>query len=96
MRAPHNDDSNGWSAGLNFPTHPALARDMDCDLVIVGAGYTGLSAALTLQQQAPDLRVILVDAQQPAQGASARNSGYLVDSTLNDGHLSDTGLQAYR
>ncbi len=96
MRAPHNDDSNGWSAGLNFPSYPPLARDTDCDLVIVGAGYTGLSAALTLQQQAPDLRVILVDAQQPAQGASARNSGYLVDSTLNDGHLSDTGLQAYR
>lgn len=96
MQAPENDNTNGWSAGLKFPTFSPFRGSDEYDLVIIGAGYTGLSAALTLRAEAPSLRIALVDGQQPGQGASARNSGYLVDSTLNDGHLSDTGLQSYR
>lgn len=44
-----------------------------CDLLVIGAGYTGLSAALAAQKSGA--RVVVVDAGQPGQGASTRNGG---------------------
>ena len=94
---PNNDRGCGWLHGL--PTRqprPSLQGEHRADLVIIGAGYTGLSAARQFGLMHPNKKVIVLDAQQAAEGASARNSGYLVDSTLNDGHMSDTGLQQYQ
>ena len=44
-----------------------------CDVVIIGAGYTGLSAALTLARAARQVQVF--DRQRPGEGASTRNGG---------------------
>lgn len=49
---------------------PVLPR---CDVVIVGAGYTGLSAALTLARAGRSVQVF--DALRPGEGASTRNGG---------------------
>ncbi len=46
-----------------------------CDAAIVGAGYTGLSAALTLQRRG--LKTIVFDAGVPGFGASTRNNGQI-------------------
>ena len=43
------------------------------DVLIVGAGYTGLSAALTLLKSG--LKVIIIDSELPGYGASSRNGG---------------------
>ncbi len=94
---PRNDHGCGWLTSL--PTRqprPPLQAEQKADLVIIGAGYTGLAAARHYAQLNPQAKVIILEAQLAAEGASARNSGYLVDSTLNDGHMSDTGLQQYR
>ena len=96
MRIPKQDQTNGWQQDIAVHCHDPLTENRVCDVLIVGGGYTGLSAALTFQQHYPDQSVIVIDALQPGQGASSRNSGYLVDSTLNDGHLSDDGLKAYQ
>ena len=45
------------------------------DIVIVGAGYTGLSAALTLSQAGRS--VVVLDAEAIGFGASTRNGGML-------------------
>jgi len=45
------------------------------DIVIVGAGYTGLSAALTLSQAGRS--VVVLDAEVIGFGASTRNGGML-------------------
>ena len=37
----------------------------------------------------PNQKVILVDVQLAGEGASSRNSGYLADTTLNDGFTSN-------
>ena len=95
METLPQDQSNGWTAELSFPEFPQLNQSTIADVVVIGGGYTGVSACIELQRHYPHQRVILLDAHQPGRGASARNSGYLVDSTLNDGHLSDAGLQAY-
>lgn len=93
---PQNDTGCGWLNLLNKrPHNPSLLKDIETKWLIIGAGYSGLSAALTLAENHPDDEIILIDANGAGEGASARNSGYLVDTTLNDGHLSDTGLKSY-
>ncbi len=94
---PFNNQNCGWIDILKPRTHnAALNRNLATKWLIVGAGYSGLSAALTLAKNLPNDEIILIDANGAGEGASARNSGYLVDSTLNDGHLSDSGLSAYK
>ncbi len=47
----------------------------DCDVVVVGAGLTGCSAALTFAKASKS--VVLLDAQRPGYGASTRNGGMI-------------------
>ncbi len=54
---------------------PALAESVSCDVCIIGAGFTGLSAALTLVASGVD--VVLLDAHRVGWGASGRNGGQL-------------------
>jgi glycine/D-amino acid oxidase-like deaminating enzyme len=55
---------------------PALADDVDVDVAIVGAGYTGLWTAYYLQAADPSLRIALVEAEIAGFGASGRNGGW--------------------
>ena len=55
---------------------PALAGVLDTDVAIVGGGYTGLWTALALRQQAPDLRIALLEAEFCGFGPSGRNGGF--------------------
>ena len=92
-----NDDSCGWINDL-IPRKNIknLQSNEDCEWLIIGAGYTGLSAARKLGQLHPGQKIILVDAQLAGEGASSRNSGYLVDTTLNDGFTSNKELKNYK
>ena len=92
-----NDKSCSWINDLNLRSKiKTLTTNKNCDWVIVGAGYTGLSAARKLAQLQPEQKIILVDAQLAGEGASGRNSGYLVDNTLNDGFTSNKDLTNYK
>lgn len=55
------------------PERPPLDGDLRVDLAIVGAGYTGLWAALTAARAG--LRVVVLDAHRVGFGASGRNGG---------------------
>ena len=92
-----NDNGCSWIKDLNPRLNiEVLEKNEDCEWLIVGAGYTGLSAARKLSQLHPDQKIILVDAQLAGEGASSRNSGYLVDTTLNDGFTSNKNLKNYK
>ncbi len=56
---------------------PALARDVEADVAIVGGGYCGLWTARALKERAPDLRVVLVEAERCGHGPSGRNGGFV-------------------
>ena len=50
--------------------------DLDVDVVIVGAGYTGLWTALSLLEAEPAMRVVVVERHHVGFGASGRNGGW--------------------
>jgi len=52
-----------------------LDGDLRADVVVVGAGYTGLSTALALREAGAD--VVVLEADRAGAGASGRNSGHL-------------------
>ncbi len=92
-----NDSTCSWindlAPRINIKT---LQSNDDCEWLVIGAGYTGLSAARKLAQLYPNQKIIIVDAQLAGEGASGRNSGYLVDTTLNDGFTSNKQLESYK
>ncbi|MER8534972.1 FAD-binding oxidoreductase [Mesorhizobium sp. M1005] len=57
------------------PEYPALDGDRTCDVVIVGGGFTGLSAAAHLAKTGAD--VVLIETHRFGDGASGRNGGQL-------------------
>ena len=81
-----NDNNCSWINDLS-PRNSiqSLSKNLDSEWLIIGAGYTGLSAARKLGELYSNQKILLVDAQLAGEGASSRNSGYLVDTTLNDG-----------
>jgi glycine/D-amino acid oxidase-like deaminating enzyme len=92
-----NDNGCSWVNDLIPRTNiKTLQSNEDCEWLVVGAGFTGLSAARKLAQLYQNQKIILVDAQLAGEGASSRNSGYLVDTTLNDGFTSNKELDNYK
>ena len=92
-----NDNGCSWIKDLTPRTNiKTLQSNDDSEWLIIGAGYTGLSAARKLGQLYPNQKIIIVDAQLAGEGASSRNSGYLVDTTLNDGFTSNKELDNYK
>lgn len=75
---PRADSLWAATAPAAAPT-PALAESTDTDVLVVGAGYTGLSTALHLAGTGAS--VCVLDAHEPGWGASGRNGGQ-VNPTL--------------
>ena len=69
-----------WSVILpgQEPPQP-LEADITADVVIVGAGFAGMAAARRLTQLEPQARIVVLEAGRVAEGASGRNSGFMID-----------------
>ncbi len=61
-----------WWDGIDWPVLDAQPPDK-VDMLVIGAGYTGLSAAIAGHDAGA--KVAVIDARQPGQGASTRNGG---------------------
>jgi glycine/D-amino acid oxidase-like deaminating enzyme len=77
---PQFDDGNGWYNML--PPAPAarvLEGDQKANWLVIGAGYTGLSAARRLAEHFPEQRIALVEADRVGRGTAGRNAGFAID-----------------
>jgi glycine/D-amino acid oxidase-like deaminating enzyme len=59
------------------PAAPRLEESIEADVVVVGGGLTGLWSAHAVLQKKPGARVVVLEAAQCGDGASARNGGFL-------------------
>ncbi len=73
-----------WADGVTRTERSALPGDADVDVVIVGAGYTGLWTAWHLLRLAPDTRVMVLEAEHVGFGASGRNGGWAMAELAHD------------
>lgn len=77
-KQPYADMPTYYAATANpAQERPVLNGDHRCDICVVGAGFTGMSAALELAERGYD--VIVVEAKRVGWGASGRNGGQLVN-----------------
>ncbi|EPN07342.1 gamma-glutamylputrescine oxidoreductase, partial [Pseudomonas syringae pv. actinidiae ICMP 19070] len=72
-----------YAASANpVPERPALQGEVETDVCVIGAGYTGLSSALFLLENG--FRVTVLEAAKVGFGASGRNGGQIVNSYSRD------------
>ncbi len=77
-------ENSYYEASVTRPdTHPPLRGETSADVCIVGAGYTGLSAAIELSQRG--YSVVVLEAQRVGWGASGRNGGQVIVGFGSDG-----------
>ena len=97
MKQVNNDNKCLWLNELPKRSNiKELSQNLITDYLIIGAGFTGLSAARKLSEIHKNKTITIVDAQLAGEGASSRNSGYLVDTTLNDGLSANKKLTNYQ
>jgi glycine/D-amino acid oxidase-like deaminating enzyme len=66
-----------WAAATPAgPDLPELTDTAEADVVIIGAGFTGLSTALSLREAG--VNVAVIEAMEPGWGASGRNNGQVI------------------
>ncbi|MCS3431112.1 FAD-binding oxidoreductase [Klebsiella sp. BIGb0407] len=79
-KLPFDQNINGWSAITDSTAcYPALNRKITADWLVIGAGYAGLAFARRIAELRPQQHVVVLDAVDIADGASGRNSGFVID-----------------
>jgi uncharacterized protein with NAD-binding domain and iron-sulfur cluster len=67
-----------WWDSLPKPVQirPSLTKDIDVDVAIIGAGYTGLWTAYYLLKKSPSIKIAILESNVAGFGASGRNGGW--------------------
>jgi glycine/D-amino acid oxidase-like deaminating enzyme len=65
---------------------PELTGNLKTDLLVIGAGFTGLWTAFLAKEADPSREVVMLEAGEVAIGASGRNGGFM-DASLTHGFL---------
>jgi glycine/D-amino acid oxidase-like deaminating enzyme len=58
------------------PPAPRLTGSIECDVAIIGGGYTGMWTAYEITERAPDTRVVVLEQDICGGGPSGRNGGF--------------------
>ena len=90
-------DNHGWAELLpERQVCETLYGDHRVPWVVVGAGLTGLACARRLGELHPDQEILLLDARRVGQGASGRNSGFVVATSQFPGGVIPGQVENYR
>jgi len=77
-----------WDKTCDIPNRAAIDADHDCDIAIIGGGFTGISAALHLAEAG--VAVSVLENRYVGWGASGRNGGFCC---LGGGMLDNAALE---
>ncbi len=81
---------------LDTPDRPTASPPLDgyveCDLAVVGAGLSGLWAAVLAKERDPDAEVVICEGGRVADAASGRNGGFFMSSLT---HGVENGLARF-
>ena len=76
----HDPGISGCEATLpRWQPAAPLEEQKTADFLVIGAGFAGIAAAKRLSHQAPDAKVVVLEASEIALGPSGRNSGFMID-----------------
>lgn len=83
------DNVSLWMEQISstISARPSLQANISADITIIGGGFTGLWSAYYLKKQAPEKRIVLLEAQTVGFGASGRNGGWLMGELANQDSL---------
>ncbi|ADZ92998.1 NAD(P)/FAD-dependent oxidoreductase [Marinomonas mediterranea] len=82
MSVPSHIDSYYAASANDKKVRPKLEGEHRCDVCVVGAGFTGISTALSLAERGK--RVVVLEGTRIGFGASGRNGGQIVNSFNRD------------
>lgn len=77
----------------NLQFNQPLRGSHTADVVIVGGGFTGLSAAYHIRQRFPDKKIVILEGACCGYGASGRNGGFCVATALLDWEQPDPEIR---
>lgn len=79
-RLPVQQGPAAWNRILGVQPAPReLQGNARADVAIIGAGFAGLSAARRVRQLQPEAKLAVLEAGRVAEGATGRNSGFMID-----------------
>ena len=77
---PSNPGPAGWNEILGpAPVRASLQEHRTADWIVIGAGFSGLSAASRLKELCPGQSIAVLEASRVASGPAGRNSGFMID-----------------
>ena len=81
---PIETGQNAWLSINSFPYKATiLEQNTNCDWLILGGGFAGLSAAYRLAHLRPKDKVVVIDALKIGEGSAGQNSGFMIDLPHN-------------
>ena len=76
--------SSGWYESVkHLRQKQRLVADIECDYLVIGAGWMGLHCAKRLAELAPQDQVVLVDAGSIGNSSAGRCAGFAIDLAHN-------------
>jgi glycine/D-amino acid oxidase-like deaminating enzyme len=80
--SPYYSSPCGWNALLAPRQAKPLLALAQCDLAVIGAGFSGLAAARRWAELRPGDSIVVLDALTVGEGSPGRNSGFLLEISL--------------
>jgi len=91
-------NSSLWQGKQNITYRKPISKNDSFDVVIIGAGFSGLWSAFHLKQFQPNLKIAILEKEYVGFGASGRNGGWASAEypTSSNRLIKENGLESYK